>query len=312
MHDAIHIDEKWFYSCKDRTGFYLVPDWDDEPKRSVISKRQIQKVMFLVAVCRPRMNERGEWFDGKIDMWPFVEWLPALKNSKNRKAGTMCPHHVTVKSAVYEKFIIDKVLPAIKKKCPAMMKRNTIYLQMDNASSHKCISDKNPRFVAACKALKLDCVSHFQPPNSPDLNILDLAFFNSLAKDTMFSFISNNPRAIIRHVHASFLSYDSIKIDKAFMTLQSVMNMILEVRGCNFFKIPHLKKDQMQREKGKLEQGIEAYKHEGVFNQHGYPLAGMEVHIDRTVPMVQDLDGSDDDDDDDTVSVDEADADEAF
>jgi hypothetical protein len=200
MHDVVHLDEKWFYSCRDRTGFYLVLDWEDPPKRSVISKRQIQKVMFLCAVCRPRMLANGRWFDGKLGIWPFIQWIPAERWSKNRDAGTLCPKELKMKSGVYEDFILTKVLPAIAKKCPMMMKSKPIFLHHDNASPHKCINERNPRFKAACEKLKLDCRSRFQPSNSPDLNVLDLAFFNSLAKDTMFAHISNNPQAIMKHV----------------------------------------------------------------------------------------------------------------
>jgi hypothetical protein len=71
------------------------------------------------------------------------------------------------------------------------------------------------------------------------------------------------------------------------MTLQSVMNEVLKVRGCNFYDLPHLGKDKMLRQDGKLEQCLPAYRYEGIFNADGYVLEGMEVHVDRDaeVPM---------------------------
>lgn len=55
-----------------------------------------------------------------------------------------------------------------------------IYIQQDNAKTHINVDD--PTFVEAAQAcrygwdIRLTC----QPPNSPDLNVLDLGFFAAI------------------------------------------------------------------------------------------------------------------------------------
>ena len=45
--------------------------------------------MFLFSVARPQYDYRAKrLFNGKIRVWPFVETVPAKRNSKNRPAGT--------------------------------------------------------------------------------------------------------------------------------------------------------------------------------------------------------------------------------
>ncbi len=48
------------------------------------------EVMFLCVVARPRYDDyRKSYLDGKIGLWPFVERVPAKRNSRNRPAGTL-------------------------------------------------------------------------------------------------------------------------------------------------------------------------------------------------------------------------------
>jgi hypothetical protein len=62
MFDTVHLDEKWFYMTKTLGCYYLVK-----------SKRFITKVMFLIAVARPRQDYgRNQKFDGKLGIWAFV------------------------------------------------------------------------------------------------------------------------------------------------------------------------------------------------------------------------------------------------
>jgi hypothetical protein len=53
--NVIYIDEKWFYMTKIAQKYYLLSS-EEEPLRSVKSKRFIVTVMFLVAVVRPRFK----------------------------------------------------------------------------------------------------------------------------------------------------------------------------------------------------------------------------------------------------------------
>lgn len=87
MYNIVHIDEKWFYMTKKKENYYLLPA-EDEPVRTCQSKNFIGKVMFLVAMARPRFDVAGdEVFSGKIGVLPFVSMQPAQRRSINREAG---------------------------------------------------------------------------------------------------------------------------------------------------------------------------------------------------------------------------------
>jgi hypothetical protein len=76
---------------------------------------------------------------------------------------------------VIRKFMIEKVLPAIRAKWPRDDLNKPIYIQQDNAPSHIEVHD--PLFQEAAQQdgfnIRLIC----QPANSLDFNILDLGFF---------------------------------------------------------------------------------------------------------------------------------------
>ena len=124
-----------FYIQKVKNQYYLLPlEWDDESKCPVskaIHKSHIVKVMVVCVVDRP---QRG--FDGKIGCFPIIEKVKAIKNSRNRPAGTFVTKPINVTSSVYENLLIDKILPAIKKKWPRNYRNLPIVVQDDNARSH--------------------------------------------------------------------------------------------------------------------------------------------------------------------------------
>lgn len=75
-------------------------------------------------------------------------------------------------------FMISKVLPAIRAGWPLEDARRTIFIQQDNARTHVPIDDE--QFSVAVAQMGLDIRLVNQPPNSPDMNCLDLGFFASL------------------------------------------------------------------------------------------------------------------------------------
>ena len=75
MLNHIHIDEKWFYTTKERENCYLTPG-ENPPHRSVKSKRFITKVMVLCTVARPSKITELEGFQRKIGLWPFLKRYP--------------------------------------------------------------------------------------------------------------------------------------------------------------------------------------------------------------------------------------------
>ncbi|XP_022041966.1 uncharacterized protein LOC110944619 [Helianthus annuus] len=178
MFNVVHIDEKWFYMSKSSKGYYLVPG-EDEPLRTCKSKKFITKVMFLAAVARPRFDTLGnEIFSGKVGIFPFTKLEPAKRSSKNRVTGNMETKPIlSVTKEVTRSWLIDKVLPAIRDKWP-QDHTGPIFIQQDNAKPQISIDDE--QFVQEASRGGFDIRLSFQPPNSPDLNVLDLGFFHAI------------------------------------------------------------------------------------------------------------------------------------
>ncbi|ETV90235.1 hypothetical protein H310_14937 [Aphanomyces invadans] len=114
-------------------------------------------------------------FEGKIGMWLFVRYLPVLRNSRNRPADTLVDTLMNVDAAVYRELVTTRVVSAIKTRFPSANKR--VVLQHDNATPHGAITNE---VVASVSTDGWTFVVRRQPPNSPDLNVLDLGFFASV------------------------------------------------------------------------------------------------------------------------------------
>ncbi|ETV72992.1 hypothetical protein H257_12038 [Aphanomyces astaci] len=154
LYNAVHIDEKWFYITKIRRRFYLWHDEENMP-RHVQSKSHITKVMFLVAVARPR----SDW-DGKFGCWPFVVSTPAQRTSANRPAGAL------VTKSVYRSYLVEKVIPSIKEMWRWLTDDNegVVYLQQDNARAH--VAADEPTVAAAAEHAAFRIQVRNQPPQS--------------------------------------------------------------------------------------------------------------------------------------------------
>lgn len=128
----------------------------------------------IESVARPRYDEDGvEYFSGKIGIFPFVIKEPARRNSKNRVVGTLETKPIlSVTKDVTRTCLIEKVLPAIRSKWPLSRSNGPIFIQQDNARPHLGVNDVE--FNEATRQGGFDIRLCFQPPNSPDLNVLDL------------------------------------------------------------------------------------------------------------------------------------------
>jgi hypothetical protein len=247
MFDRIHIDEKWFNVLRDRRGFYLAHG-EPKPLRHTSHKKHIPKIMFMCAVARPRYDEASDsWWDGKIGMWPFAEQRPALKNSRNRPAGTLEWKSTKVNMAVSRAMMIDNVLPAIAEKWPRGDDDVVppLFLQMDNAPAH--CSTNDPAIAAACTALNLTLTLYCQPPNSPDLNVLDLGVFNAIQSIKEKTFCKNLNDVVRTTLDAFENGITRMQLTNIFLTLQTTMNCIIERDGCNDYDIVHMNKARLER-----------------------------------------------------------------
>jgi hypothetical protein len=248
--DRVHIDEKWFHMCQDGEGYLLVAG-EEPPVRYTKHKSYIGKVMFLCAQARPRWDHHSntQW-DGKIGIWPIGKYTLAQRNSVNRPAGTTEWTNENVDHELYRDLLVDYVLPEIMNKWPVGQWNNPAFrirIQQDGAGGHTDHDD--PYLTQAIEDLGLtDKVSIYtQPPNSPDLNICDLGLFNALQAE-YYDTSPMNEVELIKLVEETYKNYCYLKINRLFVTLQTVFNGIIEANGGNDYTLAHMNKDRLERE----------------------------------------------------------------
>ncbi|KAH9191839.1 hypothetical protein AeNC1_006185 [Aphanomyces euteiches] len=258
MENYVHVDEKWFFLKMAKCTFYGLPD-KAPPARHTKNKNFItkvyndidrmielnSKVMFLCAVAKPRWDsDNSEWWDGKIGCWPLTHKIAAVRSSKNRAKGTLVTAPLSANRMVYKSLVVDKVIPAIKAQWPLCYSK-TIKLQQDNASPHVQVDNVDILQAGHSGGFRISVVC--QPPNSPDLNVLDLGFFQALQSNQIKrDAISIDD--IIMNVTSAWrdISYSTLLAN--FRTLQQVMIEILKCNGANDYKIPHINKSQLERQ----------------------------------------------------------------
>ena len=100
-------------------------------------------------------------------------------------------------------------------------------------------------FLAAVAKTGLDIRLVQQHANSPDLNVLDLGFFDSLQSLTD-CLSPKTLQDLIAGVLEEFEGYDVYKLNRIFLTLQTCMIEILNHAGGNGYKIPHVNKERLE------------------------------------------------------------------
>ncbi|XP_044325600.1 uncharacterized protein [Triticum aestivum] len=245
LDDIVYMDEKWFNLTQEENGYLLLPE-EPDPLRTLHHKDSIAKVMFLAAVAKPRYGNVGVvTFDGKIGIWAFVTESPAQRRSENRERGTLELKSLKVTRDVMRLYMCEKLIPAIHDLWPDEDEERTIFIQQDNATPHLKPSDEV--FRRAVEQTGLDIKLIQQPPNSPDLNILDLCFFRSLQSHTDCR-APQSIRELIEGVEEEYQNYDVNTLARSFVTLQSCMREIMREKGGIGYKIPHMQKERRQQE----------------------------------------------------------------
>jgi hypothetical protein len=194
-------------------------------------------------------------WDGKTGIWPCGHYYLAERSSVNRPAGTKLWRNETMGHRMYKEYAVDKLIPAILEKWPLgewSDPRFKIKIQQDNAGGHAGCHD--PFLMRAIKSMEDNHIFipgentlYAQPANSPDLNILDLGFFNALQS----SYLDMSPKTsqdIMDCVTQAYNEYPANKLNRMWVTLQSIYNCVIETHGCNVYKIPHMNKEKLERE----------------------------------------------------------------
>ncbi|KAF0720022.1 Aste57867_630 [Aphanomyces stellatus] len=209
MMDRVNIDEKWFYITKVNRKYYM---WHDEDTTSSDTR------------CGT----------ARLDVGRLLK-----RRSKNRDRGTPVTVPITVTKNVYRHYLVDLVFPAIRKQWPGR-RDAPIYVQHDNAWPH--VENDDPEVLAAGAQGGWTIRLSSQPAMSPDFNILDLGFFNAI-QSLQHHKVTRCIDDLVAAVHEAFGELKCAVLDKAFMTLQKVVEESLKMDGDNVYKLPHLKKD---------------------------------------------------------------------
>lgn len=147
---------------------------------------------------------------------------------------------MTVTKNISRAFLITKVIPAIVACWPAEHRDKTIWIQQDNAKTH--VPHDDPDFALAVLQSGLDIRLMNQPPNSPDMNVLDLGFFASLQAKTHLR-SAKNLDELVANVEQEFRGYEHDNLRRVYLTLQSCLIEVMKQAGGNGYKIPHMYKD---------------------------------------------------------------------
>ncbi|KAM3343988.1 hypothetical protein P3S68_026078 [Capsicum galapagoense] len=237
---------EWFYMTRKCERYYLLPKEEDSV-RTCKSKNYIEKVISLAATARPRFDSRGnELFSEKIGIYPFITHQAAKRDSVNRVAGTLETKSISsINKAVMRSFLIEKVIPDIKKIWPREDSCYPIFIHQDNAKPH--IRHKDEEFQQVAQQNGFDIRLIYQPLNSPDLNVLDLEIFNAIQSLQH----REAPKTMDELVNAVIKAYELFpteKINRIFLMLQSCMVEIMQVKGSNKYNILHIKKAMLEKE----------------------------------------------------------------
>nr|XP_043615978.1 uncharacterized protein LOC122587884 [Erigeron canadensis] len=227
----------------------IKPDLTDDNK-----KARLEFCLSTPPLARPRFDASGnEVFSRKIGIFPFTTLEPAKRSSKNRVAGTLITKPVlSVTKEVTRSWLIEKVLPAIRSKWPRDH-TGPIFIQQDNAKPHIDVNDAE--FNQEASKDGFDIRICFQPPNSPDLNVLDLGFFQAI-QPLQEQEVLGSIDELVSAVKTSFEGMPSNELNNVFLTLQTCMKEIMKVRGGNNYQTPHIGKGKLERQ-GKLPLTIE-------------------------------------------------------
>ena len=119
-----------------------------------------------------------------------------------------------------------------------------IVIQQDNAKPHAKADDDaiNKAGKSDGWSISLGC----QPPNSPDLNVLDLGYFNAI-QSIQHTCTPANIDELIQCVHDSYWEQPIETTENIFLTLQKVMECVMLESGGNKYALPHIGKDQIRR-----------------------------------------------------------------
>lgn len=217
----VDIDEKWFQLHSFSRERYR----DSSPRKKVpvISKTNIPKIMVLTAVAKPNSEKK---FNGLLGIWRIQSDYQAQRSSKNHKKGELFKVDSTMTSDSFYELMHDEIIPQI---CKKMYWCQTVYIQMDNARPHvgknnvEKLNDFGDNLNPTITVMN-------QPAQSPDLNINDIGFFNSLNKRCQKS-TCNDLDQLWTNLQANFWSTKEETLTSLFDMKCRIVDKIIASKG---------------------------------------------------------------------------------
>ena len=134
-----------------------------------------------------------------------------------------------------------------------------MYIQQDKAKPH--IDPNDEAWLAAVTASGINIQLKFQPPNSPDMNVLDLGHFRAI-QWLQYKRAARDIDELFAAVHEYFAESSRKKLNNIFLSLQQCLIETMKVDGPKKYKLPHMEKDSLDHQDSlplRLECPIEVY-----------------------------------------------------
>ena len=148
-----------------------------------------------------------------------------------------------VTKEVYHELLISKLLLAIVEKWPWMDRLlRKIWIQQDGAKSHISADDND--FKEALQDQEINAGLYTQAANSPDVNLLDLGFFQAIQSFNVAA--PKNEEELIQLAQAAYTNYPRKRLSRTWLTLHSVFNQIILCNRDSDYNIEHLSKEKLK------------------------------------------------------------------
>ena len=129
------------------------------------------------------------------------------------------------------------MLPNILEKFPR--DTSTIKIQLDGDGAHSIHDDPEINRAFLDSGLNIKLVK--QPPQSPDLNVLDLGYINSI-QILQKTKVCREVEDLVSGVFSYYVELENMKLVNIWMTWKLVMLEIIKVGGDNTYVLPHVNK----------------------------------------------------------------------
>ena len=130
-------------------------------------------------------------------------------------------------------------------------------IQHDNAPPHWSFTAatsgviENNLFNEKCTELGLQVSASPQAPNSPDHNVLDLAFFHSIQSLLQQQIKANKMDELLQAVMLAFSNLNTYVCERVWWLLSyqqcCINETIMIMNGGNTYKIPHINKSTLEK-----------------------------------------------------------------